>query len=75
MNSTKRLLHRTNHLIASTDKRAQLRYQLSKQLEESWNFEAAREITVELMKSHRNLLSHPVLQMAQLVSSSQPGRS
>ena len=69
MNSTKWLLHRTNHLIPSTDKPAQLRYQLARQLEESWNFAAARETMGELwqrvadlpnVKGLKLLLSHCV---------------
>lgn len=73
MNSTKWLLHRTNHLITSTDERAQLRYQLAGQMEESWNFETARETTGELWNSHRNRLSHAVTNGA--VGFSSPGRS
>ena len=48
MNSTKDLLHRINDPILSSDEQAQLRCQLAKQLEQAWNFEAAREAMGQL---------------------------
>jgi len=43
MESTKGLLHRINDPSLSLEERARLRCQLAKQLEQAWNFEAARE--------------------------------
>ncbi len=48
MNSTKGLLHRLNDPGLSPDERAHLRCQLARQLEQGWNFEAAREAMGEL---------------------------
>ena len=48
MNSTKGLLHQINDPHLSLDQRAQLRCQIARQLEQSWNFEAAREAMGEL---------------------------
>jgi CheY-like chemotaxis protein len=48
MNSTKGLLHQINDPSLSPDQRAQLRCQIARQLEQSWNFEAAREAMGEL---------------------------
>jgi tetratricopeptide (TPR) repeat protein len=43
MNSTKELLHQINDPTISADQQARLRCELARQLEQSWNFEAARE--------------------------------
>ncbi|HJP94131.1 MAG TPA: response regulator [Pyrinomonadaceae bacterium] len=43
MNATKGLLHRINDPGLSPQERAKLRCQLARQLEQAWNFEAARE--------------------------------
>ena len=43
MNATKGLLHRINDPSLSPQERAKLRCQLARQLEQAWNFEAARE--------------------------------
>jgi CheY-like chemotaxis protein len=48
MNSTTGLLHRINDPNLSTDERARLRCQLSRQLELAWNFEAARKAMGDL---------------------------
>lgn len=48
MNLIRDLLHRINDPILSPDVRAHLRCQLAKQLEQAWNFEAAREAMGEL---------------------------
>ena len=48
MNSTKGLLHRISDPTLSPDEQAQLRCQLAKQLEQAWNFEAAREAMGQL---------------------------
>ena len=44
MNSTKGLLHQINDPSLSPDQQAQLRCELARKLEQSWNFEAAREV-------------------------------
>jgi CheY-like chemotaxis protein len=48
MNATKGLLHRINDPGLSPQERAKLRCQLARQLEQAWNFEAAREAMGDL---------------------------
>lgn len=59
MNLSRQLLHQINDQGLSTNKRAQLRCQLAKQLEEAGNFEAAREAMGEFWQ---RVGEHPALE-------------